>query len=160
MGDKVILKMTTELVAPCGMNCALCMSYLAMRYDVKSKGVMMPYCAGCRPRGKMCAFIKKRCELILKNKVQFCHECKEYPCAKLERLDASYRKRYQTSFIRNLDSIKKNGITKFLKAQRKKRRCPRCGGIICVHNNKCFHCDIGKMKKEGELKRRTAAKKR
>ena len=33
-----------ELVAPCGMNCAVCSGYLALKHDVKSKGVKMPYC--------------------------------------------------------------------------------------------------------------------
>src|SRR5674476_369048 len=65
----------TELIAPCGMNCSVCSSYLAHKYDLRSKGVRMPYCTGCRPRDKKCAFLKKRCDLLLKHKVRFCCEC-------------------------------------------------------------------------------------
>ncbi len=62
------------LIAPCGMNCALCSGYLALKHDVKSQGVGMPYCAGCRPRGKNCAFLKKRCELLGQGQVQYCYQ--------------------------------------------------------------------------------------
>lgn len=42
------VKFSSELVAPYGMNCALCSEYLALKYDVKSKGIRIPYCEGCR----------------------------------------------------------------------------------------------------------------
>ena len=45
-----IEEMREELIAPCGMNCGICSGYLASKYDVKGKGVKMPYCIGCRPR--------------------------------------------------------------------------------------------------------------
>ncbi|MFC1995459.1 DUF3795 domain-containing protein [Chloroflexota bacterium] len=51
--------MNEELIAPCGMNCGICSGYLASKYDIKSKGIKMPYCIGCRPRDKKCAFLKK-----------------------------------------------------------------------------------------------------
>src|SRR5674536_358243 len=60
----------TELIAPCGMNCSVCGRYLARKYDVNRKGLNIPYCAGCSPQGKKCAF-QKRCELLRKNKVRF-----------------------------------------------------------------------------------------
>ncbi|MHB8104356.1 MAG: DUF3795 domain-containing protein, partial [Dehalococcoidales bacterium] len=56
--------METILVAPCGMNCGLCSAYLAMKNDLKKLGIQRSYCAGCRPRGKNCAFMKKNCELL------------------------------------------------------------------------------------------------
>ena len=31
--------MNEELIAHCGMNCAICSGYLAYRHDVKSKGI-------------------------------------------------------------------------------------------------------------------------
>jgi hypothetical protein len=147
MKNKVQIKMTKELVAPCGMNCALCITYLAMKYDAKPKGVKVPYCKGCRPRGKMCAFIKKKCTLLKKDNNISCYQCKKFPCKNLKHLDDKYKIKYKTSLIENNQSIKKVGMEKFLKAQAKKSRCPRCGGTLSVHNNACFVCDLDWIKK-------------
>jgi ribosomal protein S27AE len=43
--------------------------------------------------------------------------------------------------IENLNEIKNSGIDKFLKNQREKYRCPKCGGVICIHNKKCYECE-------------------
>jgi hypothetical protein len=32
-------------------------------------------------------------------------------------------------------------VEKFLKQQEEKYRCPKCGGVICVHDNKCYSCE-------------------
>jgi hypothetical protein len=140
------MMMKEILIAPCGMNCALCASYLAMKNDLKSQGVMRSYCAGCRPRGKNCAFMKKNCDLLGNGLVQYCYECKEFPCRRLEHLDKRYRTHYRMSMIENLTYIKKNGMEKFLKKEEKKWRCPECGGTICCHNGICFSCGLDKLK--------------
>ena len=41
----------------------------------------------------------------------------------------------------NLETIKNNGIGKFIKEQYKKYHCSKCGGLISIHNRKCFKCD-------------------
>jgi hypothetical protein len=135
-----------ELIAPCGMNCALCASYLALQNDVKNKGVKIPYCEGCRSRDKQCAFLKKQCEQLLNHTVNFCYECKEFPCEHLKTIDHRYQKFYKMSFIENLQAIEKNGGDRFFQTQQEKWRCPTCGGLICCHNGLCFHCDIDKLK--------------
>ena len=138
--------MREELIAPCGMDCAVCSSYLALKNDVRAKGVRMAYCKGCRPRDKKCAFLKKKCELLLKNKVRFCYECEEFPCKNLEHIDKRYQTFFRMSFIDNLKLIKKQGLTKFLESQKKKWQCPNCGEVICCHNGICFSCDLEKLK--------------
>ena len=138
--------MREELIAPCGMDCAVCSSYLALKNDVRSKGVRMAYCKGCRPRDKKCAFLKKKCELLLKNKVRFCYECEEFPCENLEHIDKRYQTFFRMSLIDNLKLIKKHGLTKFLESQKKKWQCPNCGEVICCHNGICFSCDLEKLK--------------
>jgi hypothetical protein len=145
--------MKTELVAPCGINCAVCSGYLALEHNVKSKGVRMPYCIGCRPRNKECAFLKKRCELLLNNKVEFCYECEGFPCERLRRIDKRYRTFFRTSLIENLESIRENGMTDFLKMQEKKWRCPECGGVVCCHNGICYNCSLEKLKDKKKLYR-------
>jgi hypothetical protein len=134
--------MEKELIAPCGMNCGLCAGYLALKNDVKSKGLSLPYCAGCRPRNKQCAFLKKRCRLLLEGTVQYCYECAGYPCEKLVHLDKRYKTLYHMSMLENLHLIQEKGIEPFLDGEKEKWRCPKCGGVISCHNGICFSCGI------------------
>ena len=39
-----------NLIAPCGMNCILCVSYQFMKGDLNQKGFHKKYCPGCNPR--------------------------------------------------------------------------------------------------------------
>jgi hypothetical protein len=137
-----------DLVAPCGMYCALCSGYLAMKNDVKRNGVRMSYCHGCRPRGKTCAFLKKKCPHLLNHTVQFCYECSDFPCDPLKHLDTRYRTLFRTSFIENLRCIQQQGMNHFLDDQKKKWRCPTCGDLRSCHNGLCFHCQIDVLQKK------------
>jgi hypothetical protein len=127
--------MRAELLAPCGMNCAVCSAYLAYHLPERQG---KPKCAGCRPRGKMCAYIKKSCEHLRKNEYTFCYECATFPCERLSKIDKRYRLRYHTSFIDNLKEIQTRGIAAFLKVERKRHLCPNCGGVVCIHNGRCY----------------------
>ncbi len=138
--------MEKELIAPCGMNCAICSGYLAMKYDVKSKGLKMTYCSGCRPRDKQCAFLKKRCKLLLNDRVEYCQQCPDYPCRNLEHIDGRYRRLYHMSMLENLALIGEKGVEGLLVAEMEKWRCPDCGeGTVCCHNGICFNCGLEKL---------------
>jgi len=120
-----------ELIAPCGMNCAICRDYLLAK------------CAGCRIRNKKCAFIKKRCEdnlKLLKGEVDYCFECQCFPCETLRKLDHKYNERYGMSMIDNLRFIKEKGIHRFILIQNRRYSCPKCGHMISVHDQKCLYC--------------------
>jgi hypothetical protein len=132
---------TEELVAPCSMNCGVCSAYLAYSRKIPRKRGKIVHCFGCRPRNKQCAFIKGSCKALGENKVEFCFECNDFPCYQLRRIDERYRKNYDASFVENLEDIRKNGIKKFLEKQRERYKCPKCGGVICIHNKKCYDCD-------------------
>ena len=138
--------MKEELIAPCGMNCNVCSAYLAYKNDVKSKDVGMPYCAGCRPRGKKCAFLKKRCNLLMDGKVEYCYQCPDCPCDNLKHVDNRYQALYRMSLIDNLEYIRQNGIEALLAREDEKWRCPECGEAICCHNGICFNCGIEKLR--------------
>jgi len=126
----------SKLIAPCGMNCDLCIAYLRD----KNK------CPGCNFQGKpdsdyfkKCSI--KNCDFLKDNKLKFCSDkCERFPCKRLKNLDKRYRTRYEMSMIENLKEIKENGVKKFLKKQEKKYKCPECGNTICVHNRKCYSC--------------------
>ena len=68
-------------------------------------------------------------------------------------LDKRYQTFYRTSFIDNLELIKKKGMTEFLKTQQKKWQCPKCGETICCHNGLCFNCNLDKLKAKKKLSR-------
>ncbi|MFZ7137927.1 MAG: DUF3795 domain-containing protein [archaeon] len=143
--------MRAELIAPCGMNCSICSGYLAFDHDIRSQGVKMAYCKGCRPRDKQCAFLKKRCEKLLNQEIEFCYQCPDFPCKNLQHIDNRYKSRYHMSLIENLQIIEKKGLEKLLELQQKKWECPDCGGIICCHNGICFDCGLEKLKAKKKL---------
>ncbi len=127
----------TSLIAPCGINCGICMAYL------RSKNK----CPGCRVDDINKPVTRRRCKIknceIFKNvKVKYCFECKEFPCNNLEHLDKRYRTKYNMSMIDNLENIRNSGIRKFLINEKDKWTCSRCGGTICVHKGYCSSCGM------------------
>ena len=93
------------LIAPCGMNCGICMAFLRK----KNK------CAGCRGSDEKKPVTRtnckiKTCDTIKKSSVQFCFACADFPCENLKKLDKRYRNKYNMSMIENLKNINKNGI--------------------------------------------------
>ncbi len=125
----------SALLAPCGIDCLVCRAH---------QRVPNP-CTGCRddsqPKPKTrvkCAI--KTCEKRLKGKLDFCFQCDEYPCAALIRLERRYRTKYATSVIENLRSIQAIGARNFLEREKQKWTCPRCSGLLCMHDPACPAC--------------------
>ncbi len=139
-------KFSSDLIAPCGMNCGICKAYLAYSRGVPKKRGQVTQCQGCITRNKNCAFIKKRCEKIRKGQIRFCNECPDMPCQRLVHLDEHYRARYNMSMIENQKMIKEKGIAEFLKSQANKYRCPSCGDVVSVHDAKCYVCGFQGLK--------------
>ena len=130
---------TEELIAPCGMNCAVCSRYLAYKNNLKRS-----QCRGCRAENKNCTYLLEKCTGSsdrAAGNAAFCFECSQYPCKEINRMDSRYRKNYNMSIKDNLDYIRKNGISRFIKSQYREYRCTECGGVISVHNRKCFKCN-------------------
>lgn len=129
------MELTTKLIAPCGMNCGICMAYLRD----KNK------CPGCRLFDKrepvsiaQCRI--KNCTTFKSSKSKYCIACKEFPCDRLKHLDKRYRTKYRMSMLENLENIKRSGIRKFIKNEKARWTCSGCGGTICVHKGFCFSC--------------------
>ncbi|MFP4112206.1 MAG: DUF3795 domain-containing protein [Candidatus Woesearchaeota archaeon] len=120
----------TQLIAPCGINCGLCMAYLRK----KNK------CNGCRAINESKLLTRyncviKRCE----KRHKFC-DCKK-PCRRLKDLDKRYRTKYNTSPIENLELIKEHGVRELVKRDKKKWTCPECGSTISMHRGYCTVCE-------------------
>jgi hypothetical protein len=131
-------KFTPELIAPCGMNCGICIAFFG--YTMRGKQRKHP-CITCRLRERPCAFIKKQCDKLATKQIEYCFECTGFPCESLTILDKRYRDKYGMSLIENLKDIRTHGIEQFLKTEHERWKCPTCGGIICVHNQTCYSCN-------------------
>jgi hypothetical protein len=124
-----------SLIAPCGMNCGICLAYLRE----KNK------CPGCRgadpnkPKTRLHCKIKT-CSTFTNGKARFCFACETFPCDRLRHLDKRYRTKYRMSMIENLEQIKKAGIKKFAAWEKIRWACSECGGIVCVHKGYCLAC--------------------
>jgi hypothetical protein len=125
----------TRLIAPCGMNCGICLGYLRKER----------HCPGCRgdDAQKMVSCLRciiKNCENIQTNQSGFCYGCAKYPCRRLKDLDRRYRTKYGMSMIGNLENIRQNGLNAFIETELERWRCPACGGVMCVHRAHCPGC--------------------
>jgi len=125
----------TSLIAPCGMNCGVCMAYL----QEKNK------CPGCRGSNddKPITRLKckiKTCEALKNGKTKFCFKCINFPCDNLKHLEKRYKTKYNTSLIENLKSIENFGVKTFLLNEKYKWTCIKCGGTICIHKGYCYNC--------------------
>lgn len=136
-----IMPITKQLIAPCGMNCAICAAYLRE----KNK------CPGCLFKNKnkpaSCVYcLIKKCPKRLRNGWAYCFHCDTCPCDRLEHIDKRYRAHYHMSMLENLKYIKHKGMRAFLADQRKKWTCKKCGGTICCHNGLCYSCQLDVLK--------------
>ena len=138
MSAKPIIK--SDLIAPCGMNCALCMARLLRKNN---------HCPGCRgddtEMAQTCVnCIIRNCDNLKATRSKYCSErCEEYPCRRLRDLDKRYRTKYHMSMIENLENIDKTGIRAFVRDEKVRWACSECGGIICVHRGNCSACGKG-----------------
>jgi hypothetical protein len=134
------------LIAPCGMNCSLCIAYQFREKDLNKQGFHRTYCPGCIPRAKNCTHMGDQCELLGKGIMRFCYEYEAFPCKRLKSLDKRYRTKYHMSIIENLKFIQENGMDMFLKKEEIKWRCPDCDGVICCHNGLCMNCNLDTLR--------------
>ncbi|MGD1044821.1 MAG: DUF3795 domain-containing protein [Bacteroidota bacterium] len=124
-----------SLIAPCGMNCGICMAYLRE----KNK------CPGCRRADTKKPITRIRCKIktctiFRTGKAKYCFECGDFPCDRVKQLDKRYRAKYSMSMIENLEYIRDYGIRKFLKNEDIRWTCRKCRGKICVHDGFCIEC--------------------
>lgn len=127
--------MQANLIAPCGMNCAICMAY----QREKKK------CPGCRggEEGKSPSCLKcivVNCERLRQTASGFCYECAIYPCARIKQLDKRYKTKYSMSMVENLAFLKEKGMTSFLQKESGKWKCAGCGQMVSCHRPACLNC--------------------
>lgn len=128
--------LNSQLIAPCGINCGICIGFLRERNR----------CEGCwsfdasKSKSRLVCKIKN-CEALTATDSKFCYDCVKFPCSRIKNIDLRYRTRYKMSNIDNLLLIKESGIENFIQLERLKWSCKKCGGTICVHRGFCLDCD-------------------
>ena len=125
-----------SLIAPCGMNCGLCLAFLRE----KNK------CPGCRIPDDKKPVTRKRCKIkncpkLKESRSGLCGECTPFPCASLKHLDLRYQTKYKMSQIDNIKQINALCMSEFLKNEKEKWTCKKCGGPVCVHKGFCLNCN-------------------
>ncbi len=126
-------RLSPDLIAPCGMNCGLCIGYLREKNRcpgcrTEDAGSLPRSCAGCSIR---------TCE---DRTGDYCYDCAGYPCPRLRRLDKRYTTKCRMSMLENLREIRERGIAAFVEQEEARWRCPQCGSILSVHRDRCPHC--------------------
>jgi hypothetical protein len=128
--------LTAQLIAPCGMDCGVCIGHLRERRtcpgcnhpDDSSKA---NHCVACRI---------KNCEHLAQGAGAFCGDCATYPCARLRQLDKRYRSKYRMSMLENLGELRSVGVEAFVELERARWTCPHCGALASVHRTDCLAC--------------------
>ena len=121
--------MKPNLIAPCGMNCRLCIAYNRDKNTCPGCFMVDAYQkisrSGCRIRN---------CLKRKQAKSRFCFVCDNFLiCFKFSK--------YSMSMIENLKQIKKLGIREFIRKQKSKWLCPNCGYFLSVHRDNCLSCN-------------------
>ncbi|MBU4556286.1 MAG: DUF3795 domain-containing protein [Actinobacteria bacterium] len=123
------------MIAPCGMNCGLCIGHLREKNR----------CGGCNVdntnKPKHCVVCRiKNCDETKTGETGLCFECSKFPCARMRQLDKRYRTKYGMSMLENLERVRELGVEGFLGMEKERWTCPECGGVICVHREACIYC--------------------
>ena len=127
--------MNSRIIAPCGLNCAICSGYQRTKnkcVGCKNEGNKPKYCITCRI---------KTCPEKNGNDKKLCYKCKKYPCKRLKDLEKRYSSKYGESLYENFDFIKSIGMRLFIKHEQHKWKCPKCGKYLCVHKRNCLYCN-------------------
>ena len=129
------MKIIKELIAPCGMNCALCLAYQRDKNR----------CLGCNSNSNAKRSITNHLKTcIIRNCPKltnsFCYDCQDFPCQRLKNLDKRYKTKYGMSMLDNLNYIKEKGLEDFIKNEQTKWACQSCDSLVCVHRSICLNC--------------------
>lgn len=121
------------MFAPCGMNCAVCYKHC---YHKKP-------CAGCLNSDLGKPEHCRKCKIkdcIAEKGLSYCFQCPGYPCKLIKNLEKSYNKRYQASLMANSELVRQGGLELFMERQKEGYTCPKCGGVISLHDRACSEC--------------------
>jgi len=144
--------------ATCGLYCGACANLLRSEQARKPSDVTCLGCKSAKPPkwGSKCKI--KAC--ATKRGLEFCAQCKDYPCEKLH--DFHYCGRdYRLLGAHNCEIIRSKGPAAWLKERKKRWTCPKCGTRFSWKDETCKKCGakLFTAKQEADALRKKAGKK-
>ena len=82
----------------------------------------------------------KNCEEKKGKERLLCNKCNKYPCRRIKDLQKRYSERYNVNTYENFKMIKEEGIKEFIRKEREKWKCIKCGDLLCMHRENCLVC--------------------
>lgn len=126
-------KLDAAMFAPCGMDCMVCYQHCHHKEPcpgcLNGEAGKPEHCRRCRIK-----------DCVAAKGLTHCFACPVHPCKRIKDLEKSYNKRYQASLTENSDLVRRHGLERFLEQQKETYTCPRCGGVISLHDRECSEC--------------------
>ena len=120
-------------IAPCGVACFACSAQFNKRKP----------CAGCRSPVQL--ITRKSCVTCLIKQCAFekglswCFECVNFPCMRIKKLNARYKKNYDVDLILT-GEMARSDMNDFLEWEKRLFTCKACGGVSDQHHGVCIEC--------------------
>lgn len=138
-----------KLAAVCGLFCPACTVFIGTREDPQRLTRLAPhvgkpveelYCDGCRSE-KRCFYCRERCKMAKcasEKGVDFCGDCRDYPCKELEAFQAELPHRIE--LWKSQKRIREAGYEKWFIEMRDHYSCSQCGTLNSAYDLKCRKC--------------------
>ena len=138
-----------ERFAYCGLYCPSCLVYIASQEDPASLQVIADRmnktmeetrCNGCRSE-KLCSYCLT-CDLkpcAISKGIDFCSQCVEYPCSKLESFQGKMP--HRAELFESLDYAKNHSVEKWEEKMIQDYSCQKCGKINAPYFINCKRCN-------------------
>lgn len=138
-----------KLAAVCGLFCPSCTFYIASMEDPErlktlSERFGRPQeqmeCHGCRSDklGIYCNIYCKMRKCAEEKGIDFCSECKDYPCSELK--DFQSQMPHRIDLWKSLEEIKNNGFEKWYLHMVEHYSCMKCKTVNSAYDLKCRKC--------------------
>ncbi len=134
--------------AYCGLYCGSCTAFMATQEN-KTKELAGQWqkeeediiCYGCKS-DKVASFCRTCAlkECARKKGLEFCYQCTDYPCDRLDEFRNSAQYPYHIEVYDYLQTIKQHGITHWLKAMETRWSCAACGRAHDWFTQTCPDC--------------------
>lgn len=146
-----------ELVAPCGLFCGACSIRLAGKrgdanllnqiaevltaqqgHPIQAKDLA---CDGCLSNEAV-AIVCRDCELracALKRGFRHCSGCPDSPCKALMEFSEDGLP-HHGEVLENIQRQRTIGLNSWTEEQRRRWRCPKCGGDVDWYSGQCYEC--------------------
>jgi hypothetical protein len=121
----------------CGLYCGACPIMLNTMAGIGSE-----QCYGCKseqPTGYCAVCSIKAC--ARRKGPEFCNECSEYcTCKPMQKFMEDTKWPYQQGVLKNVETIRCDGLTKWIEGQDKRWRCTNCGASHSWCDETCPQC--------------------